>query len=197
MKKNTVLGILAAVAFCAVVALAFYLLAYKNKPGHGKTQAGQASQTLQRKLAFSGDPDRNIENAQAAEGRGDWDSALYYYRYLSQSLPDKDMRKGWATYKEALCLYNKGSFEAAQINLEYALNHFPDMPSVDNALFLMAQIYTKLGDFDKADKTYNTIIRMFDFRADEAKSLKAQLPQNQTNKGQNQGPQPRTVPAKP
>jgi tetratricopeptide (TPR) repeat protein len=197
MKKNTVLGIVAAIAFCAVVALAFYFLAHKNKPGHGKTQAGQASHAPQRKLAFSGDPDRNIEKAQEAEGKGDWASALYYYRYLSESLPDKDLRKGWATYKEALCLYNQGSFEAAKTDSEYALNHFPDMPSVDNALFLMAQIYTKLGDFDEADKTYNTIIRMFAFRADEAKNLKAQLPQNQTNKGQNQGPQPRTVPAKP
>ena len=90
-----------------------------------------------------------------------------------------------------------GNTKRPRTNLEYALNHFPDMPSLDNALFLMAQIYTKVGDFDKADKTYNTIIRMFSFRAEEAKNLKAQLPQNQPNNGSNQGPQRKTLPAKP
>ena len=71
MKRNTILGVVSAIIFCAVVAVAFYYVAYKHKSGHGKPPVGQVSRSKgpQHRLAITGDPDRNMEKAMAAEGR--------------------------------------------------------------------------------------------------------------------------------
>jgi len=179
MKKKAILGVIAALIFVAA-SLAVFGYFFMKKPAPSKSQAELQKQIgkLERKLAFTGDPDRNMEKAQAAEGRADWEGALYYYKWLGNSLPERDPRKGWAIYKEAFCYYNMGNYQLAQQTLEFALNHYPEMAQVDSALFLMAQIYSKLGNFDYADKTYDTLIRMFPNRGEEAGQKKAQLPQN-------------------
>jgi len=179
MRRKYLLGAAVALVFTlAFLSVFFYFFMKKTPSSRSQGELQQQIRTLERKLAFTGDPDRNMERALSAEGRGDLEGALYYYKWLGKSLPEKDPRKGWAIYKEASCYYEMGNYLLAQQTLEYALNHYPGMAQVDSALFLMARIYIKLGNFDYADKTYDTLIRMFPNRAEEARQKKAQLPQN-------------------
>jgi len=125
-----------------------------------------------------------------------WNNALFYYNFLAGSLPQVDPRKGYSYYKEALCYYNLNDFPRARTTLEFALNHYPDMSAADNALFLMDQVYIKFGEFENADKTYNTIIRVFPYRAEEAKKLQRQWPEAVLNARQEKNT-PRVAPIKP
>jgi len=178
MKKNTILGIVVAVVFCITIGMVFVFLAAKDrKSKRQKESLKNEIKKLHRKLAFTSDPERNMRRAQEAEGKADWGNALYYYRYLAESLQETDPRKGFSYYKEAQCYFNLNDYSRARRTLEYALNHYPDMSQTDNALFLMAQIYIKVGEFTNAYKTYNTIIRLYPYRAEEAKQLQQQLPE--------------------
>jgi len=194
MKNKAIIGIIAGVIFCILAGLGFFFLGVR-KPPEEPAQPGLPGQikNIKRKLAWTSDPDRNLRKAETAEARGDWKGALYYYNYLAKTLPMEDPRKGYASYKEALCYYNLGDYVRARRSLEFALNLFPDMPQIDRALFLMAQIYTKFGDFTLADKTYNTIIRMFPSAAQEAKEKQQQLPQQSREQKQEQKAVPQKI----
>jgi len=198
MKKNTILGIVAAVVFCIAVGMVFVFLAAKDlKSKHRKDSLKNEIRNLQRKLAFTNDPDRNLRKAQEAEGKSDWQNALFYYRFLAESLHETDPRKGFAYYKEAQSYYNLNDYGRARRTLEFALNHYPDMSQTDKALFLMAQIYIKFGEFTNAYKTYNTIIRLYPYRAEEAKQLQQQLPEVTKKLQEEKKETPRVVPTKP
>jgi len=193
MKKRTVRGLIVGAILCVAAGGVFLFIYLKDHPGSKKPAPGKAGE-IRRKLAFTGDPEKNMELAQKYEAEGDFDRALYHYQFLAKSLPERDMRKGWASYKEAFCYYQKGNYPLAKLTLEYALNKDPEMPSIEDALFLMAEIYARLREFDKADKTYNTIIRLFAHRAAEAKALQKLLPQYQTDPQKTGTPQPSVVP---
>jgi len=198
MKKNTILGIVVAVVFCITIGMVFVFLAAKDlKTKRQKESLKNEIKKLHRKLAFTNDPDRNMRKAQEAEGKADWKNALYYYRFLAESLHDTDPRKGFAYYKEAQCYYNLNDYGRARLTLEYGLNHYPDMSQADKALFLMAQIYIKSGEFTNAYKTYNAIIRLFPYRAEEAKQLQQQLPEVTKKLQEEKKNTPRVVPTKP
>jgi outer membrane protein assembly factor BamD (BamD/ComL family) len=195
MKKQVTILMVGSFLLMVLMPVAAYvaLVSFKTEPAKQTTE--KPPEVLERKLAFTNDPDRILALATSSEGKGDWKEAAKLYSLLSHNVSNYDNRKGYAEYRIALCYYNLQDYARAKDQLEYALNNFPDMPQVDSALFLMAKIYCKVGDFAKAEKTYNTIIRMFSFRADEAKILKAKLPQNLRGTQQQipqQAPQPST-----
>jgi len=179
MKKNkTLIGLVCAVIFCAIIAITFYFLHTKDqkKPTSTKPVAQPKTQEPDRKLAFTIDPDKLRERALEAEALANWESALRWYNLLFINLAQSDSTRGWVAYRQALCYYNLGVLLQAKERLEYGLNNYPNMPEVDNALFLIAQIYAKIGEFENAYKTYDTIIRLFPNRAEEAKAKQSQLP---------------------
>lgn len=200
MKKKTILGIVVALVFSILVGMVFIFMVSKNQGSKKRKETlRQEIKGLKRKLAFSSDPDRNLAKAQAAESKSDWKNALFYYNFLSANLPVEDPRKGYAYFKKAECYYNLDDLARARTTLEFALNHYPDMSQADRALFLMAQIYIKAEEYDNANRTYNTIIRIFPYRAEEAKNLQAQLPAAGLKAQQDarEKKQPGVIPAKP
>jgi len=175
MKKNkSIIGFIIVVIFCAIIALTFYFLQTKDHKGQIRTKP--KTQEVKSKLAFTTDPDKLREQALKAEAMSNWESALSWYNLLFMNLAQSDSTRGWVAYRQAFCYYNLGVLLQAKERLEYALNNYPNMPEVDNALFLIAQIYAKIGEFENAYKTYNTIIRLFPNRAEEAKAKQSQLP---------------------
>jgi TolA-binding protein len=199
MNRKTILGVIVALLFCTIIAGAFIILAEKKQHARREKESFKEEvRKLQRKLAFnSSDPDRNFTKAKNAEGRSDWEDALYYYKFLAGSLPENDPRKGYSYYKEAQCYYNLNDFGRARRSLEFSLNHYPDSPQTDSALFLMAQIYLKFGEFTNAYKTYGAIMRIFPYRADEAKKLQDQLPEVTKKLQEEQKKAPGVAPIKP
>ena len=144
---------------------------------HKKSQETKFySKKVQRKLAYTSDPTRLMDRAINAETKGEFKEAIIWYDLARLNLNDTDPRKGVVYRRKAYCYYNLGDYPRARKTLEYGLNHYRNMPDLDDALFLMAKIYEKMGDFELARKTYNTIIRMFPPRQEEAKKLQSQLP---------------------
>jgi len=178
MRAKASLKIVLALALSAGLALGIYFGATHYFANTKKSPGTKSYKTLKRKLAYTSDPRQLLEKARESEGRADWEGALAWYNILVNNLRDDDPRKGLVYHRRAFCYYQLEDYPRARVSMEYGLNHFRDLPQVDSALFLMAQIYSKLGDFELADKTYNTIIKMFPHRAEEAKNLQSQLPQN-------------------
>lgn len=177
LKPGLKIGI--TLLICAGIGVGIYFLTthYLAQPRKGPGKK-ITRKTLQRKLAYSSDPSRLLEKAREAEARYDYKTALEWYNILLKNLREDDLRRGTVYYRRAFCYYQLEDYVRAKNTMEYGLNHYPDMLELDDALFLMAKIYTRLGDFEPADKTYNTIIRLFPQRADEARQAQSQLPQN-------------------
>ena len=173
MSKATIAGFISAFLFCVLVGGGIFW-ALRNPPSSQPPPAKK--RPLKRKLAFTTDPKEAIERGNQAERKGRWEEAISWYRLASNNLPQGYSLRGYVRYRQAYCRYQLGEYLKAKKILEWALNHYPNMPNLDNALFLMAQIYTKLGDFEKAYKTYNTIIRMFPQRKKEAQKKQSALP---------------------
>ncbi len=176
MAARKSLKIAAAVIALLGLALLIYLAVPRFLPSKNPAANKASTQVLQRKLAYTSDPGALMKRAAQAESKGDWKGALDWYKIVIGSMNDTDPRKGYAYYRKAYCSFQLQDYEQAQKSLEYGLNNFPQMSNMDDALFLMAQIYVKQGNFDYAYKTYNTIIKMFPRRADEARKLQSQLP---------------------
>lgn len=176
MKRKTILGTAVVLVLSIITGVAFVYVAKDYRAKKRREQFKKEVSQLKRKLAFSSDPDRNLARAEKSEAKSDWKNALYYYDFLANNLPPTDPRKGYAFYKKALCYYNLNDIPRAKSSVEYALNHFPDMSQTDQALFLIAKIYINLEQYGNADKTYQTIIRIFPHRAEEAKKMRAMLP---------------------
>jgi len=176
MRVNNKLKVILvpAIGACLAVGIYFgvnYYLDYKKSQ-----QKSSYSKNIQRKLAYTSDPARLLKKAEDAETKGEFREAIIWYDLARLNLNERDPRKGFAYYRKANCYYNMADYPKARETLEYALNHYRSMPELDNALFLIAKIYEKMGDFELARKTYNTIIRMFPPREEEAKKLQSQLP---------------------
>jgi|GEM_PF-3097160 tetratricopeptide (TPR) repeat protein len=178
MNRKQIIKIVLVFIICAGTAIAIYFGAIHHFSREKKTIAKKYdSSKIKRKLAYTSDPVQLMQKASDAEALKDWKQALQWYYILLQNLSDTDPRKGMAYHRRAFCFYQLGQYEQAKNTLEFGLNNFPDMPDLDEALFLMAKIYTNLKQYELAYKTYNTIIRMFPARAEEAKQLQSQLPE--------------------
>ncbi len=172
------IGLVILIGSALAAGIYFGVTRYYSRPHH---PAGTKFNLngIKRKLAYTSDPKRLLKKAGEAEGRGDWGEALTWYNLLTTNLGEQDPRKGFVYYRKAYCLFQLGDYPKARTAMEYGLNHCRDMPQLDDALFLMARIYSKIGDFDLTNKTYNTIIKMFPARSEEAKKLQSQLPPTQ------------------
>ena len=175
MSKSTLAGIISAFLFCLLVGGGVYFLLPPSPPLPPKSTPAK-KKIIKPKLAFTTDPKEAMERGEQAEKEGKWEEAISWYRLAGNNLPRGHFLRGYVRYRQAYCRYQLGEYLTAKNILEWALNHYPNMPHLDDALFLMAQIYTKLGDFEKAYKTYNTIIRMFPPRKKEAKERQSNLP---------------------
>ena len=176
MNRSTLAGIVVAFLLTLAIGISGVIFLSHQKPRTKKAPIKELSEISGRKIAYISDPDYLIREAEKAEKKGDWQEALMWYRLATYNLAKGDAIRGYVQYRKAYCRYQLGDYVGALGVLEWTLNHYQAFPHLDDALFLMAQLYTKVGDFEKAYKTYNTIIRIFPSRAEEAKSKQKNLP---------------------
>ncbi len=112
--------------------------------------------------------DRRLDSARTEMTDGNWKSAKSSYLDLLGKTSIFDPQRPEILYDLAVCHYELKEYKQAQYRLEQLVREHKEYPGLDEALFMLADVYEKQGQVEKAVAVYSQIKDMFPARSREA-----------------------------